>query len=93
MPVSKRDWQADWKELNTYLDAEDLDPDFPYFAANALPYWMDKAKKLETKVKELETENRRLRAALDAAGISVNDAMVIGKHWLEMSNGEGYSNG
>ncbi len=54
--MNRRDWQKDWQRLNAYLDdAPEANPDFPYFAANALPYWLQR-------VKILEAENEELRA-------------------------------
>jgi hypothetical protein len=41
-----RDWQRDWEHLNAYLEEEELNPDFPCFAANALSHWLETVKKV-----------------------------------------------
>ena len=36
---------------------------------------------LQARVRELEEENHRLRKVLEAAGITYNDALIIGRQW------------
>lgn len=68
--MSKRDWEKDWQRLNEYLDAEEPNFDFPYFAANALPYWMER-------VKELEAQCAVMREALE--GLAYSDGHFRGE--------------
>lgn len=42
-----RSWDKDWERLNEFLDMEEGSFDFPEFAANVLPYWMGRVRKLE----------------------------------------------
>ena len=44
---------------------------------------------LQARVRELEEENHRLRKVLEAAGITYNDALIIGRHLNEMERGSG----
>lgn len=65
-------------------------------------YWLQQVRKLaekktrlcydknqlEQRVRELEEENALLRTFIESTGISVNDALVVGKHLLELEKKE-----
>lgn len=82
----ERDWNKDWWDATSYDVLNPASFNFEKYLQQrkALQYWLQW-------VRELEEENRCLKAMLDcyvavleAVGITANDANIVGKHLKEM---------
>lgn len=60
------------------------DAEFIAEAREALPCWLQRVRELEDEVKYLKAMLDCYVAVLEAAGITANDANIVGKHLKEM---------
>jgi site-specific recombinase len=87
--------------VDTWLDVSENDAYFVAEAREALPYWLQRVRELERDLSEAlqnvsafeqlwlqcQEENAKLRRVIEAAGITLNDAMIIERHLSEMGEG------